>query len=418
MPSTLPPAELSSEDSRSTARPLAPRPHTAGATFRRFLVVGLLALLVVGGIAFIKFRQIQGMMALAASGAFTPPPAAVNTVVVHASAWQPTLRAIGSLEAVQGVIVSADLSGIVKEINFESGKPVKAGDILVRLVTDQEQAQLEANEAQRDLSVYNLKRQKDLFEKKTSSQSELDTAQANEQQTEAMVANAKASIERKTIRAPFAGMLGIRKVSLGQYLKEGDPVVALQSMDPIYVDYSLPQQNLKDFGVGSVVQVHTDATGDTVFDGKINAINSMVDESTRNFQAQATIPNPDGKLRAGMFASVDVVLGKDAAVLPVPASAINYAPYGDSVFVIVHNLKIPADPTDKTSKDKVLPVAVRQQFVKLGQTKGDLVAVISGLKEGDEIVASGTFKLQNSAPVQVNNKVLPGQETNPNPEES
>ncbi len=164
--------------------------------------------------------------------------------------------------------------------------------------------------------------------------------------------------------------------------------------------------------------MHTDATADQVFDGKINAINSMVDESTRNFQAQATIPNPDGKLRAGMFANVDVILGKDAAVLPVPSSAINYAPYGDSVFVIVHDLKIPADPADKTSKDKVLPLAVRQRFVKLGQTKGDLVAVVSGLKEGDEIVASGTFKLQNSAPVQINNKVLPGQETNPNPEES
>ncbi len=419
MNTAQPSVEYPSADPRAAAgSPLAPRRRGAGATFLRFVVVGLAALLVVGGIGFVKFRQVKGMMALAASGAFAPPPAAVNTVVVHAANWQPTLRAIGSLEAVQGTTVSADLPGIVKEINFESGKPVKAGDILVRLVTDQEQAQLEAAEAQRDLAVYNLKRERDLLDKKTASQSEFDTAEASERQNEALVANAKAAIERKTIRAPFSGMLGIRKVSLGQYLKEGDPVVALQSMDPIYVNYTLPQQNLRDFGVGSVVQVHTDATADQVFDGKINAINSMVDESTRNFQAQATISNPDGKLRPGMFANVDVILGKDATVLPVPASAINYAPYGDSVFVIVHNLKVPADPADPTSKEKILPLAVRQQFVKLGQTKGDLVAILSGLKEGDEVVASGTFKLQNGAPVQINNKVLPGQEENPNPEES
>ena len=413
-----PSAKTSTVAPPSETTPLAPRARGAGSTFFRFVIVGLLALLIVGGIAFAKFRQVQTLIALAASGAFTPPPAAVNTTTVRAAHWQPTLRAIGSLEAVQGTTVSADLAGIVKEILFESGRAVKSGDILVRLVTDQEQAQLEAAEAQRDLAVYNLKRERDLLDKKTASQSEFDTADANERQMEAMVANAKAAIERKTIRAPFAGLLGIRKVSLGQYLKEGDPVVALQSMDPIYVDFTLPQQNMRDFNVGSLVQVRTDATGDQVFEGKINAINSLVDESTRNFQAQATIANPDGKLRPGMFANVDVILGQDAVVLPVPASAINYAPYGDSVFVIVHNLKVPADPTDKTSKDKVLPLAVRQQFVKLGQTKGDLVAILSGLKEGDEIVASGTFKLQNSAPVQINNKVEPGREENPHPEES
>ena len=415
-----PPVEHLPGDPRAINRPLAPhpRPRTLGAKFGRFGVVMGLALLVVFGLAFAKYRQIAAVQALMASGAFAPPPAAVNTTVVHAAQWQPTLRAIGSLEAVQGVTVSADLPGIVKEINFESGKPVKAGDILVRLVTDQEQAQLEAAQAQRDLAVYNLKRQRDLFEKKTSSQSELDTALANEQQNEALVANAKAAIERKTIRAAFSGVLGIRKVSLGQYLHEGDPVVALQSMDPIYVNFTLPQQNLKDFGVGSEVQVRTDATGDQVFSGKINATNSMVDEATRNFQAQATISNPDGKLRPGMFANVDVVLGQEAAVLPVPSSAISYAPYGDSVFVVVKDLKVPADPNVPGSKEVVLPLGVRQVFVKLGQTKGDLVAVLKGLKEGEEIVASGVFKLQNGAPVQINNKVKPEEDSDPHPEES
>ena len=288
----------------------------------------------------------------------------------------------------------------------------------MRLVTDQEQAQLEAIEAQRDLAVFNLKRQRDLLEKKTSSQSEFDTADANERQNEAMVANAKAAVGRKTIRAPFDGLLGIRKVSLGQYLHEGDPVVALQSMDPIYVNFTLPQQNLRDFGPGSEVQVRTDATGDQVFPGKINAINSMVDETTRNFQTQATISNPDGKLRAGMFANVDVVLAQNATVLPVPASAINYAPYGDSVFVVVKDMKVPADPNVPNSKEKVLPLGVKQVFVKLGQTRGDLVAVVKGLNEGDVIVASGVFKLQNGAPVQINNKVQPEEDANPHPEES
>ena len=385
MVTAQPPTDYSSAPVQRTnapTLPTAPRKRGARATFVRFVIVGALALLLIGVLGFVKFRQIMGFQALAASGAFTPPPAAVNTTVVHSAQWQPSLRAIGSLEAVQGVIVAADLPGIVKEIDFESGQNVKTGDILIRLVTDQEQAQLEAAEAQRDLAVYNLKRQRDLLEKKTSSQSEFDTAEASERQNEAMVANARASIERKTIRALFPGRLGIRKVSLGQYLNSGDPVVALQSMDPIYVNFTLPQQNLKDLHDGSTVQVRTDATGDTLFPGKINAVNSMVDESTRNFQAQATLSNPEGKLRPGMFANVEVGLAAEQTVLPVPASAINYAPYGDSVFVLVHDMKIPKDPNDPKSKEHTVPLGVRQQFVKLGQTRGDLVAVLSGVEGG------------------------------------
>ena len=414
-----PPAGVSPADRRSApGGQSVPRARSFGAKTVRFIIVMVLALLVIAGLGFAKYRQIAAFQVLAASGAFTPPPAAVNTVTVHAAKWQPTLRAIGSLEAVQGVIVSADLPGIVKEIDFDSGKPVKAGDVLIRLVTDQEQAQLEAAQAQRDLTVYNLKRERDLLDKHAASQSEFDTAEANERQNEANVGNAKAAIERKTIRAPFSGMLGIRKVSLGQYLNSGDPVVALQSMDPIYVNFTLPQQNLRDFGVGSDVEVTTDATGTQTFTGKITATNSMVDEATRNFQAQATLSNPDGKLRPGMFANVDVLLATEQTVLPVPASAVNYAPYGDSVFVIVKDLKVPADASVPDSKDKVLPLGVQQRFVKLGQTKGDLVAILSGIKEGDVIVASGVFKLQNNVPVQINNKVLPEEDANPHPDES
>lgn len=374
-------------------------------------VLALIAVFVVFGL--LKFRQIQALQALAASGAFTPPPSAVTTVVVHPAQWQPTLHAVGSVEAVQGTTVSADLPGIVKEINFESGKAVRKGDILVRLVTDQEQAQLEAAQAQRDLAVYTLKRQRDLREKNTNSQSDFDNAEANERQMEAMVSNARGAVDRKTIRAPFDGVLGIRRVNLGQYLNSGDPVVALQSMNPIYVNFTLPQQNLRDFGAGSAVEVRTDATGDTTFQGKVTAINALVDEATRNFQAQATLANPEGKLRPGMFALVDVPqVDKVGSVLPVPGSAINYAPYGNSVYVVTRDM---VDPKDEKKK-KFL--GVRQQFVKLGQSKGDLVAVLSGLKDGDEVVSSGVFKLQNSAPIQINNSVKPEAQENPNPEES
>ena len=406
-----------SADDRPPALP-GPRKRTTGQWLLRFFLTLLGVVAVIGLIASVKFREIKGLIAMKEAGKFDPPPAAVTTAVVHTARWQPTLHAIGSLEAVQGVTVSADLPGVIKEIRFESGATVRQGDILVRLNTDQEQAQLEANTALRDLTMVSLKRARDLREKNANSQSDFDTAEANEHQAEANVAAARAAIDRKTIRAPFNGLLGIRRASLGQYLNSGDPVVALQSMDPIYVNFTLPQQNLRDFAVGAEIELRTDATGDTVFKGKVNAINSLVDSATRNFQAQATVANADGKLRPGMFANVDVILGGEKEVLPAPGSAIAYAPYGNSVYAIVHHVKIPADPADPTSKEKILDTAVVQRFIKLGQTKGDLVAVLSGLKDGDEIVSSGTFKLQNNAPVKINNSVQPEAVANPKPEEN
>jgi membrane fusion protein (multidrug efflux system) len=368
------------------------------------MLVGVIV--VVGGLGYIKYTQIRAAMAMGAH--FALPPAAVTTIVVHQASWQPTVRAIGSLEAVQGVTVSADLPGIVKDILFESGKPAKAGDVLVRLVTDEEQAQLASAEAQRDLKVVSLQRQKDLLKVKSAAQSDYDTADAEYRQAEAALAQAKAVIDRKTIRAPFDGQLGIRLVNIGQYLNSGDKVVPLQSVDPIYVNFTLPEQNMSTFGVNTGVQVRTDATGDSVFEGKITAINSQVDTATRNFQAQATVANPGGKLRSGMFANVDVLLADSSSVLPVPSSAISYAPYGNSVFVVTQ-LK------DEHGKSYL---GVSQHFVKLGQTRGDLVAVLSGLKAGDEVVSSGVYKLQNNAPVLINNTVQPGAEEAPNPEES
>ncbi len=398
------------------ARDAVQTPRRWGTILFRLLIVVVLFVEVFLLLGIIKGLQIGAAKKMADAGAFLPPPTAVTTYIVRPDKWQPTLRSIGSLASVQGVTVSADLPGIVKDILFESGKTIRKGDLLVRLVTDQEQAQLESAEANRDLMVYSLKRQKDLRAKNTNSQSDLDTADANERQAEAAVANAKAAIERKTIRAGFDGVLGIRKVNLGQYLNSGDPIVALQSMDPIYADFTMPQQNLKDFGVDSVVQVRTDATGDQVFGGKITAINSLVDEATRNFQAQATIANHDGKLRPGMFVNIDVLEAGSGAVLPVPSSAINYAPYGNSVFVLVRNMQ--PEKGDPLHPDGKPYLGVEQHFVKTGQTKGDLVAVLSGLKEGDEIVSSGVFKVQNKGSVQINNTVKPGAESAPHPDES
>ena len=396
----------------------APRKRGAGAMVLRFvLVLGALGL-VVGLLAFLKARQVQGMIALAKSGAFVPPPVAVTTTTVQAAKWQPMLSAIGSLEAVQGVMISADLPGVVKEINFESGKAVKRGDVLVRLVTDQEQAQLEAAQAQRDLTVYSLRRSRELREKNANSQSDFDTAEANQRQAEANVSSAKAAVARKTISAPFDGELGIRQTSVGAYLNSGNAVVTLQSIDPIYVNFTLPQQNMRDFQVGSVVHVRTDATSTQDFEGKVTAVNPLVDSATRNFQVQATLANKEGKLRPGMFATVEVILGGERDVLPIPSSAIQYAPYGNSVFIVETVQPNKDVPVPNAPIDGKPYLGVRQQFIHAAQTKGDLVAITSGLKEGDQIVTSGVFKLQNAAAVQINNSVQPEANDHPKPEES
>lgn len=378
--------------------------------FKRFLFLFLGLLIVVGGLGLYKVRQIQGFQKLAASGAFAPPPSAVSTVVLKRDSWPQMLRAVGTMEAVQGVNVAADLPGVVSSLEFESGAAVKAGQILVRLMTDQEQAQVAAAEAKRDMDVLSLNRQRDLLKTRTTSQSDFDAADAGARQSEASVQQMKAMVSRKTIRAPFAGTLGIRKVNLGQYLNSGDMIAPLQALDPIRVNFSLPQQALTQIHVGSDVRVHTDATGDTEFEGKVTALDSLVDASTRNFVAQATLKNTEGKLRPGMFANVEVVLPSADAVLPVPASAILYAPFGDSVFVVTE-VKDPKDPTKKFK-------GVEQHFVKLGPTRGNLVAILSGVEPGATVVSSGVFKLQNGFPVQVNNAVQPSTNPAPNPEES
>jgi membrane fusion protein, multidrug efflux system len=374
-----------------------------------FLVVLAGLGLLVFGLGFFKVTQIQGFIALAKSGAFAPPPTAVSTEVAKQTSWLPTLDTIGSVVAINGVTISTDLAGIVSRIAFESGAKVHAGDLLLHLDTSQEEAQLHQAEAQRDLAQVNLKRNTGLLASRTISQSDYDTSEATFRQMQATVDQYRALIARKTLRAAFDGIVGIRQANLGQYLNTGDPVVTLQSFDPIYVNFSLPQQDLSKLAVGQTVELHADAFEKETFTGKINAINSLVDQATRNVQIQATLSNPDAKLRPGMFLKVSVLMNQSKPVIAIPATAIHYAPYGDSIF-IVSDMKDPQ--SGKSYK------GVREQFVKVGQTRGDLVAIESGLKPGEEVATSGVFRLRNAAPIVVNNQTKPEAELRPTPSDS
>ena len=356
-------------------------------------------------IGFIKFRQIQTAIAQASS--FQPPPEAVTTVVTRQERWASTLSAIGTTAAVHGVTVSADLPGVVEAISFDSGRAVQAGDVLVRLDTRQEQAQLAAAEAQRALARLNLDRARGLREEGIISQADYDRANSENDQAQARVGEIRATIARKTIRAPFAGILGIRQVNLGQYLTGGAAIVPLQSLDPIYVNFSVPQQEVGQLRSGVEVRVSAEGIA-RPFEGRITAVDSIVDEATRNVQAQATLPNREGRLRPGMFVQAEVLVGTSSAVVALPTSAVAYAPYGDSVFV-VGDVKGPKGETFR---------GVRQQFVTLGGERGDQVAVVSGLQAGEEVVTSGVFKLRNGAAVHINNDVRPANNPAPKPEDN
>jgi len=356
-------------------------------------------------LGFIKFRQFQAAAGQAA--AFQPPPEAVTTIVAREEEWPVNLSAIGTTAPVQGVTVSADLPGIVDRIRFESGRAVREGDVLVELDARQERAQLAAAEAERDLARVNFERMEGLVVDGAISRADYDQAAAKRKQTEARVGEIRAAIERKTIRAPFPGILGIRHVHLGQYLSAGDPVVPLQSRDPIYVNFGVPQQDAGQLRAGGRVRVTADDLPGVALTGRITAIDSIVDENTRNVKVQATLANRNGRLRPGMFVQVEAAVGASRSVIALPASAISYAPYGDSVFVV----------TDMTDSNGATYRGVRQQFVKLGGTRGDQMAVLSGVNTGEEVATSGLFKLRNGAAVQVNNAVVPANSPTPKPEE-
>jgi membrane fusion protein, multidrug efflux system len=373
---------------------------------KRMFFMLAVVILVVAGLGFFKYRQIQTAIAMGSS--FAPPPDAVTTVVAKSETWPSTLDVIGTTAAIQGVTVSADLPGAVARINFESGQSVHAGDVLVELDTREERAQLAAAESDRDLAKINYDRDQQLVKEGVVAQTQSDNSSAQQKSTEAKVGEIKATIERKTIRAPFSGILGIRQINLGQYLAAGAAIVSLQALNPIYVNFGVPQQQSPLVKTGRILELTSDDLPGVEFKGRVTAIDSVVNEATRNLQVQATLPNPGGKLRPGMFVQVQLGLGASQKVIPLPASAINYAPYGDSVFVVT-DLK---DPKGKPYR------GVRQQFVKVQGSRGDQVGVISGVNPGEEIVSSGVFKLRNGAAVQVNNKIQAPNNPKPNPEDS
>lgn len=371
---------------------------------RIFIAMAALAVViaVLGGI---KALQIRAM--IAAKGAFAPPPETVTAALVQADAWQRQLTAVGSLDAVQGVTVSAETPGKIVKILFTPGAKVKAGDLLVQQDISSEQAQLRAAEAAVDLARLNRDRRTKLLATRTIAPSEFDNAEAQLKQAVALADAIRAVIAKKTIRAPFSGHLGLRLVNLGQVLSEGQAIVSIQALDPIFVNFYLPQQQLAQVTNKLSVQVTSDAAAGQVITGRITAINPEVDETSRNIRIQATLANPGERLRPGMFVQVAVVLPAEEKALIIPATAVLYAPYSDSVFVMEEK---------KNAGTGQVETVVRQQFVRLGQKRGDFVAVLSGVQEGQTIVTTGVFKLRNGQAVVVDNALAPEFKLAPKPE--
>jgi membrane fusion protein (multidrug efflux system) len=366
-------------------------------------ILGVIGLVVL--IFGIKVLQIGKMMG-------TPmvmPPTTVSSAVAKEEDWAPTLSAIGSVSAVQGAVVSTELGGVVAEIDFQNGGVAKKGDLLMRLDSSAEEAQLRTAKADLELAKSNLERERSLAARKVVSQQEFDAAQSTFGQKQGAVDNMHAFITKKEVRAPFDGMLGIRQVNVGQMINSGQQVVQLTALDRVYVDFALPQQVLPRLAAGYDARVHADALPGREFDGKVTAINSMVDTVTRNVGVQATLENPDHALSPGMFVKIDVILPQKSKTLVIPGSAVSYAPYGNSVFVIDKK----KDP--KTGKESQ---SLRQTFVRIGEARGDFVAVTQGLKAGDVVVSTGVFKLRNGMPVVINNDLAPKPQLNPNPMDS
>jgi len=366
-------------------------------------VGGLIALVVI--IVGIKALQIGKMM----STPMVMPPTTVSSATVKEEDWAPALSAVGSISAVQGAVVSAELGGVVSQVAFENGGVAKKGDLLVQLDASAEEAQLKSAEADLELARADLERSRDLVSRKVISKAEIDASESKFKQKEGSVEQMRSMIAKKTVRAPFDGQLGIRQVNVGQMVNAGQQVVPLTSLDPVFADFALPQQYLGQLTPGLEVHVTTDALAGRVFNGKVTAINSMVDSSTRNITLQATLENPDHALRPGMFAKAEVTLPEKHKTLVVPGSAISYAPFGDSVFVIDKK------KDEKTGKESQV---IRQQFVRVGEARGDFVAITQGLKAGDMVVSTGVFKLRNGMTVTINNDLAPKPQVNPNPIDS
>lgn len=366
-------------------------------------IIGVAAVFIV--LVLIKVLQIVTMARMP----HDMPATTVTSATVKEEDWAPMFSSVGSVSAVQGAVVSAELNGVVAEITFQNGGIAKKGDVLMKLDTSAEGAQLKTAIADLELARRDLERSRDLAARKVTSKAELDAAESKFKQKEGTVDNMRAMMTKKEVRAPFDGQLGIRQVNIGQTINAGQPVVALTALDPVYVDFALPQQEMAKLAAGFDVRVHSDAMPGREFKGKLTAINSMVDPITRNVTLQATLENQDHVLRPGMFGKIELELPEKHKTLVVPGSAISYAPFGDSVYVIEKK------KDQKTGKESQ---TIRQQFVRVGEARGDFVAINEGLKGGETIVSTGVFKLRNGMPVAINNDLAPKPQINPSPVDS
>ena len=389
---------------------------------KRMLIMlgGVLLILVALGFGF--FLHIQKLIASAPK----PTPQTVTATKVGSQDWQPALAAVGSVVPVRGVDVTTEIAGLVRELHFKSGQDVKKGDVLVELNADADKAQLASLEAAAELSATVLKRDKAQFEAQAIAQAQVDADAADLKSKRALAAQQQANIDKKTIRAPFSGKLGITTVNPGQYLNPGDKIVTLQTIDPIYVDFNLPQKQLGALQVGQVVNVTSDGFAGVVFPGKITAISPKVDTTTRNVVVEATLANPKRQLLPGMFANASVEVGEKKHYLTLPQTAITYNPYGSTVFVVLTADEAAAAAKAAASGASAAAPAqaasgnglvVQQTFVTTGETRGDQVAILKGLKEGQQVVTSGQLKLKNGTSVVIDNSVVPANSPNPTPQE-
>jgi membrane fusion protein (multidrug efflux system) len=381
----------------------------------RYFVALLGVLVLIAGLAGVKGKQIASLMAMGKEMQKAgPPPEAVNTAVSQDQSWEGTLSAVGSIAAVKGVDISNDAPGVVSRIYFESGAIVRQGQVLVELDSRVERAQLASARARRELAELSAKRSRSLVQTNSISQSQLDADESGVRTSLADVSGLEAQIDRKTVRAPFAGRLGIRAVNLGQYLNPGTTLTVLEQIDSVYVDFTLPQQQLANVKVGTPVRATVESAGGAALDGAVAAIDPSVDATTRSIKVRASVPNQGERLRPGMFVNVAVVLPKTATFVAVPATAVVHASYGDSVFVVEDKKDEAGHPVSGADGKPVK--VVRQQFVRLGESRGDFVGVVDGVHAEQEVVTAGAFKLHNGSPVLVKNDVNLDPKLAPHPE--
>ena len=368
------------------------------------IIMILGVLLLVAGIGFVVYRNIMQQIA---QGSAPQPPVVVTAMKAAKQEWQPQLDAVGSLRAVRGVDVTTEIAGLVREIRFKSGDEVKAGAVLIQLNADSDLAQLASLEAAADLAQVTLTRDQAQLAAEAISQAQVDGDEADLKSKRAQVSSQQAAIDKKTIRAPFSGRLGITLVNPGQYLNPGDKVVTLQTIDPIFIDFNLPQQQISGVSLGQPVTVLSDAYLGQPFSGKVTAIDAKVDTATRNVQIEATVTNPNKLLLPGMFGRAAVDSGEKKTYLTLPQTAITYNPYGATVFVA----------TDKKDAKGNPEVQAQQVFITAGPTRGDQVAILKGVSEGATVVTSGQLKLKNGTPLRIDNSVQPLNDQNPTPQE-